>query len=859
MPRAARLLMRLLLVLPLLSLLAAAAVYFAPLGRLLRANLPAIAAAETGRALKRQVRLSGVDFAPGAVVLHGVAISNRETWAKSRGEAAFAAPRVTVHYSLRALLFDSGNAAHAFGDIEADSPTVLAERLPDHSYNFSDLIASKKPNHNKPFVGQVIAHNATLHFRDYVAPARLHERPAYNTLYNVNTVVNCHSERTVYFVGSGEGRSERLAQVALQGDASRLTSGRFRVAAQISDGDARYWSDYFKAFPQARILAGRASVNILMARLGSKPAPGLPLDLSGLVAFHAVSVHLTDRRLSHLPVQDVRGTATFTGSGVAAQATGLVGGQPVTASGTVFDFTRPTLAFQARSNAVSVAHLVRYLPLVNVPPGLEVQPGPLDARITGASSDPVITFQAVSPAVTMRNNAATQVHVDGLYTSNVLALRSITFGVNGTGQGTARATVNFLAPTQPSVYVSGQVIGASLAALRLPPAARTLNLGGTADVSFLARREGPLAPTTAMLPFAFVANVTASHPRVRATTLALARGRVTYSPGTGLVISRALVQDAFGGVATVSGLVPTGTGTAMGGPDQWHLAVSGAGLKLARLLSPYVKADAGGLAYAQANVTGPLARPQVAGTAQIYGGRVGRITTDAVTGKFALTFDALRLQDVTLRRYPTEITLAGTVNGFASGNPLLALDGSLSQADVQDVLALANQVAGHSVANTPPALADTLSGTAEGTFHVAGRLHAPAITGHAAITDAVLDRYRISQLQADIAYAHDTLRVDNALLTAENGAQAVGDGQYGLQTGRLAAAVSGTDFPLDLLDPVTSRFVSLDGTANFQATLGGTIAAPSADVTIAARDVTADGQAFAPFTLAGRYADGVLT
>ncbi len=321
LPRAGRLLARLVLWIPLLGLLLASGVYLAGVGRLLRANLPPIAAEITGEQLHHQVRLGRITFKPGVVVLDNVAVSNRATWVSSHGEAALIAPRIAVHYSLHSLLFDPRNAGHAIGDIVVDSPVVLFERFSNSQFNISDIIKSRPKTNNKPFVGTVIVHNGTLRFRDYVAPARLRERPALNTLYAINTVVNCSSERYIYFDGTGQGRSERLAHVAIKGDASRLASSRYRVSAQVSDADAAYWADYFKAFPQGRIIHGRANLDLIASQLGKQPR-NVPIDLSGRVNFSRVAVSLVDPRVKHLPLSDIGGTALFTGVGVSIDGAG---------------------------------------------------------------------------------------------------------------------------------------------------------------------------------------------------------------------------------------------------------------------------------------------------------------------------------------------------------------------------------------------------------------------------------------------------------------------------------------------------------------------------------------------------------
>lgn len=849
LPPFARGLARLVVILPLLALLIASGVYFAKLGHLLRANFAPIAAAETGRQIHHDVRLGSVQFAPGALVLSDVAVSNRQTWQASHGEAALTAKRIVLHYNLHSLLFDSGNAAHAIGDIDLDSPRALIERFSNTSYNFSDLLKPRNKKPGKPFVGQVIVHHGILTLRDYVAPARLHERPAINTLYGVNTTVSFHSERYVYFDGTGQGRSERLSNVAVRGDASRQTAGRYRVFARISDADARYWSDYFKAFPQGRILAGRANLDLTAAQLDKKPASALSLDLLGRVNFSHVSVALTDPRLRRLPLQNIGGTAIFTGAGISVDGTGLVAGQPVAVSGTVFDLLakQPQLSFAASSERADPAPLERALPTLHIPPGVTAAPARVTAQIAGAVNAFVVSADVQTPRIAYQGNAAEDVRARVVFANNVLSLPVVQFRIAGGGTGNLRATIN-TQTTAPTVMLGGRVASINLASLRLPPmpGRKPLALGGLADASFLTRPASS-APNA---PLSVVANVSVTNPRVARTVLKSIRGRVAWAPGANIIIRRAVVDDGHGGFATVSGQVPTTPRAA------WNLAVNASGANMAALLAPYSKAPVSGVAYAQARVTGFQGAPLFAGQAQVYGAKFAGIGLDAVSGTVSGNLNRVTLSGVTLRRYPAEACVAGTVTDFASGNPALALSVSLAQGDVQDFLTLARtlQPRGPSAPLTLP----DLTGTAQGRFQVAGRLRDPQLTGQASVTDATVGAYRIDSLRAALAYKSGTVRVENAVARAGD-ASATARGQFNTRTGRIAAAVQGQHLSLDLVRPVISPYADVKGVVSFSGTVGGTVRSPSGAGRIAGTGLAVNGEALAPLTLAGRYADGVFT
>lgn len=848
---------RLVVSLPLLAFLAVVVVYFAALGHLLRANLAPVAANEVGRQIGHQVRLGSIEFQPGELILNNVAVSDRATFAGSGLGAV--TPRIAIYYNLRDLLFDSGNAAHALGDIVIDRPTALAERYTQKTFNFSDVIDvfTKKPTrpHAKPFAGRIIVRNGTLHARDYVAPANIGARPAVNTVADVNATVDFHSLNNVYFTGTARGVDGRVTAVGLSGDASRQTAGRFRIAVKVADGDAAYWSSYFaqasSVLKKATVVAGRADLDLTVSRLESKPLPGLPIDLEGRVTVRGATVALHDPRFRHLPLQSVNGFATFTGSGMTIDGSVLAGGQPVRVDGSVFDFTNPQLAFTASSSHLDAVRLARYFPQIPLPPGLGASPAPVTGQVTGSSLNPVVEIQTTLPAVTYRGNTATDVRMRVLYANSVFLFPDTTFRLNGGGQGAVRVTIDSV-PKTPTVRIGGRVTGVNLAALRLPatPGRKLPALGGLANIAFLADDEGK--------PLSIVANVSVDRPRIAKTTLRAARGRVVYSPAHGLTLSRAVVEANNGGIATASGTIPLSASSPLA------LAVSASGANLSRLLAPYSKVAVGGLAYAQAHVTGPLSAPHVAGTVQLYGARYGRVAADMVTGAVSGTTDAVRLQDVVVRRYPTAVHLSGTVSGLKSQNPQLALTASLSRGFLSNVVSLAKELAptptqGGKSALSAVARLPELTGLVSGTVRVTGRLKSPQVAAHASVSDVLVDAYRIRAASADIAYANGTVRVANATVRTDDGATATARGQFTPKTGRLFAAFSGTHIDLDQYDFLTQPYVTADGLLEVSGRVGGTLKSPFGTATVTAQDLTIEGQSLAPLTMAAHYADGVLT
>ena len=843
LPARVRWTLRGLVILPLLSLATASGFYFVSVYRLIRANLVPVAEAELTRQIGHEVKIGAADFSRrGALVLSDVAVSNEATFAAGNGEATLRAKRLTVDYNLHSLIFDSGNAAHAIGDITLDQPALLVERF-STGFNFSDFFKPKTKQINKPFVGRIFIHRGLLRFRDFDAPDR-GKRPALNTLANVEGAIDLSSERSVYFTVRGTGNRTRFQSLAVSGDVSRTVAGRYRGHVIVADADAAYWTDYFKAFPQARVIAGRADADVTVAKLTSKPAPGLPLDLSGHIVIRRASVAVTDKKVVALPLENVTGTAAFTGAGVTFETSLSLAGQPLTATGTVFDFAHAQLAVTANSDRLDPVRISRGLTFLKLPPGFQVSPGPVTAAFTGAATNPTITINGILPAVTYAGNRATAVTASALYANHVLSVTSATFRLNGTGLAALRATVD-LTKAHPTVLLAGTARRVDLAALRLPAGvnANMFNLGGVVDTQFLADNLGR--------PLTVVANVAASRLRVRRTTLRSVTGRVAWTQGQAVTITQAVLRDALG-TAAVSGTLPAGARA-----GRWDLTVRTAGLNLAGLLGPYTKMAVSGRADFDGKILGPASAPQAMGTVRLIEPHFGRYSADLIGGEVAASMEGVRLDNVTLSRFPTSALVSGTVSDFSSANPRLALRIALSQGDVQDFLHLAEQASAAPKSALTASLPN-LTGAADGSFQITGRLNSLAAAGHARVRDATVGGYRLDEASADLSYGGGALRVRNAVVKSGTATLTAS----GLRTdqGLIHADFAANGLNLDRLHHLLDPYADVEGLVSVQGHLDGTPQAPHIQLdSLDIPNLVVDGQSFQPLTLAGRYDDGVLT
>ena len=835
--------------LPLLSLGVASGVYFLSVYHLLRAHLVPIAEAELTRQYGHEVRIGGADFGThGKLILTNLAVSNKATFAAGNGEAALTAKQISVGYNLHALIFDSGNAAHAIGDVSITQPVVLIERYPGR-FNFTDFFkpSAKKPG--KPFVGRVVVQNGTVRFRDFDAPAR-GLRPALNTLDHIGATVDFGSERTIYFTLGGVGAgatAARLASLGVDGSVSRKISGRFSARIDGRNADAAYWSDYFKAFPQARIVRGRVDADVVVAKLGKAPPPGLPLDLSGNIAVRDVTVVASDKKILALPLQHLFGTAGFTGAGASLDAHVQVAGQPLAVTGTVFDFANPQVAATLSSPSLNPVRLSRALPALTAPAGLTTLPGPVTVNFTGTIKNPTITVNLAFPSVTYGGNTATTVTARATYAGKVLSVPAASFVLPGGGAASVHGTVNTSGKT-PAVLMAGNVSGLNLSALRLPasPALKSLNLGGLANAQFVVGSGGG--------PVMLTANVEAQNLRLRQTQFQSLVGRVAWKQGGPVTVAKLVVRGPQG-TLTAAGTVPV---TPKSG--NWDLAVRAAGLDVPALLRPYSKLALGGSASFDGKIVGPLKAPQAIGAVRLAAPRFGRYAADFISGNVTASASAVRLDSVTLRRFPAVVGVSGTVRQLSGGNPALDLNVRLSQGDVRDFLQLATSASAASpkTAKKLTASLPNLTGTADGVFQITGRAQSPVVTGHARVLEATVAGYRVGEVGADILYVGGAVRLENGVLKSEGATLRV-SGVYSAK-GTLLAQFAGQDINLSRFHQFVDPYAEVSGTAALSGRVAGTVQSPRVVLSaLTVPNLIVDRQEFAPLSLAAIYNDGVLT
>ena len=846
LPRSARWASRLLVVCPLTAVAVVAAVSLHHVWGLLSADIPPILAAEISRQIKHEVRIGRVVYStPGVLTVENVSVSTGATFAERGGEAALIAPRLTVHYDWRSLVFDSGSPGHAVGDVVLDRPRLLVEQFPNKRFNFSDILETKTKTTSKPFTGRVIVHGGFLTFRDYTAPRIRSRAMALTNLQMVEATVDLRSEQTAYFNVAGQGNQNLFNGLALSGAASRKTAHNFRLVLDGQNFDAAYWAAYARALPQARIAAGRVDAHLLLFSKNKTAA----LDVAGNVNLRGGVVYPSGHALRG-PVRDITGQASFTQSGLSMNGVASLAGQVIYGQGVILDFKNPQVTMTVGSRSLSAAALASVIPQIRIPSGVSAAPASVVARITGPASAPAIVGDIDVPAIDIQGNVIRDLRAHGVFANKVVSVPLLT-GRIGQGTLSLRGSAS-LAGKTPVVNFAGRGQGLDLSQLRISRPGKASSLGGLADVAFVGGNAGR--------PLTIVSNVTIVHARLQSTLLQSLKGRLTFVQGQGLVLNRVLIADTHG-AGTASGTIRLASKDPV-----LDLSVNAASLQLGPLLRPYTKQDIDGLAFFQGRLTGTVSAPRAEGDLHLFHAHVNNINLDAVTGRIAASPNGVRLQNIYVRRYPARAYVDGTITKIASGNPILDLKASFAEGDIPDFMSLIDPKAQRKavtllrkskaatvVANALP----TVTGVASGQFRIGGRLKAPEVTGTLAIDHGSVNAYRIDHAQAVVGYAHQTIDL-NKVVVRSGAATVTADAEWSPTTGKISGIFAGTNVAIARFHRYIDPVATVLGDIDFSGSIDGTVKSPLVKFGLVGRDLSINGQKLALFTGFGGYADGVL-
>ncbi len=824
------------------------------------------------------------------IVAENVEVANGDRL--SPGQTPLArARRVTLYVSVPALI--AGVSSDALPRLAVERPDIILIRRANGLFNLQELVKPSKGPAKSPFRSRIEVSDGRVRFTDYASKLRAPQFNAVDGLTgfadlgarNIRFEVNARAE-------AGTVTAQRLTGPLLvsgsagrglpgsRSDAPTLASAEFLARVTVAGADLSYFLPYQFDFPAFRITAGRANADISLSgprrpdgavaigadgKPAKRPAPIVSLNARfggvGLVASAAPQA----------PVTNANGTLTFDDGILSLDATARALGDPLRASGTLWNVGDPNgpppqAALTIDAPRLSVARVLGALPQKQkLPPALAL-PNAVSVRasVQGALNDPVIVAQVAAPSIGFRGvGEARNIAADVTYSRGVVAATKVSANLDGGGTLSGRAGLRFgvLAPpvkkdgvplrvlpaNEQSAAFAVQAHGVPLATLKLlngkSALPSNLRLAGTGDVEAVGKSVGGA--------LTLAANVRAANLRVGDARVTTAIARVLVDRNR-ILIPSARVESPEIGSLLVKGNTDAGGALAL----QW----TASGLDLARIGRLVRQSSLSGSLTATGTVGGTLQDPRVT-LRDVIGLnlRYRTFAADIVSGA-AITATRSRialLSPLVVRRFPAVISVSGDVRDFLASapgrapDPVLNLTASIRNLDYSEVVrqsggAVALPTQGN---GAPPAFAGSLRTL---TANVAGRVSNPRITGTGAVGRVLVGPYPIDSGSFAFAVRGKEIALSDVRVTASVGT--ITGGATIASNGEVSGSFAGRNLDLETLSFLTDKSVALGGEVSLFGTFSGTRDRPIVDVRVTPSRVVVAGVPFEDVTLTGlRY------
>lgn len=759
----------------LLAVLAAVAVVPALLYRstAVLAGLSDSLGQEMSRTLGSTVSIGSIEVTSfHTIMLHDTAVTGDD------GQPLLEAPRAMVDFSIWALL-RGGSPAASISRVVLFQPVVHVRRLPDGTWNFSQLAARRTPGATD-FRGQVQVDDGTVDVQSgslvmYISAVNGQADLQYNPSAAVNFTAR-----------------QNDAALAVQGRV-HTDDGSGLLRLTVQHGAA---ADYVALWPHdapVRLTAGRFDLSVVVQKTAQN------LQYAGEAAVRDGAVAATGLAL---PVTNVTGRFTFTDQDIITTgATAALGGQSLTLRG------RVTL-----NTAVPV----------------------LDVHVASTAFDPTAALPERTLPVNVRGRLAFNVHVTGPADQPAVQgeVRLPTGTVEGYDVRNAYAAFNFAYPhltvTSARVELAGGTVTAS-------------GQGDWQDGPVFTAQVRAVGVHTAQLPTLadWGGSVVDAGLTVAGRGLTPRDwevwGTASFGPGTcrGWAYQGGdagfywhggqLELDYFNVRAPQGGITAQGR---VGQDGSISATVAGSGLALADLTAPWPDARAVGMARFQAAVSGTLDAPVVDGQFAAADGSVLGQPFDTFTASVHATPGQIDITQATLRHGAAQHTISGSITPGA--DPGLHLTIATRQARAEDLMALL-------------APGQDLAGSVDNDVTVTGTLSRPVAAGHLTLTDGSWHGRLISKAagvyQVDgraVTLTDWTIAVPGAAIALTG---RYDDGVLALNFTAPAADLARVDLPLPVtLSGIASLSGSVGGTLAAP-TVSTAITAPL--LTVNGQDITA--------------------
>ena len=816
--------------------------------------------AEATRALGREVRVGDVHItgnlwslsAANRVDLFDVSVANGAR--VSDGELAHARS-VSVWYNLEQVLADEHSPLPLVDEIFLDAPDILLERTKAGHWNYQDLIKPRGPV-KRSFTDKISVTNGAVHYVDaaFPHPAGVPERTLDTRLQRVRGIVLIRPEKSFAFDISAVAEPAYMRDFRATGT---VVPSPLRVEARLLANQATLPAIVERLVPaeQLRLSGGHANLDIgvlYVPPVGTSPRR---LDTSALIAHGTMQVFDASGRgkMVDAPVDHLNALATFTTDSVVGNLDANYAGMPVHLEGAALGLTLPPIwggehtarpivppsvslrGKLARGDWDTISRLAFVRPIVDKLPQqvrLDLRSArfhdDVDFQVSGRVDNPNAEISGHMSVVQYHGYRGDDVDVRATYADRTLraavkgryaggdAVLSGKVALDDTGKFEAQAQGRGLdisrlgAPIPAKVTGHGRIDFAITGQKRLTPNITAQAEITDATVNGQAIRH-VIAQADTVGPDLVVRTLTADDPK-----------GFFYASGTIGMKSKAIdiAADAdemnFAAIARALQNKPTNNGQkGSGGKEE-------AGSALGHL------ADAKGLGYARAHLTGTLDSPRLAGQLFAFGVQLGAVEMDKVSvPEFSLTRDALTFKSVA-SRYPGQVHISGTVLEPFAQTAELNLETRVDSLDLDTLLKLAgvnnpNLVVTGSVSTDNIPVRGTPSSPQTPDFFTAN------------LQDASINDIPIRAAALTMRYQAEGILIKNASAIVAGGL-VVGSGWLPFD-GPISFTVHGGGLALQPLEEATYLAappdhlpIAVRGDFNFDAAIAGTLKEPAIQV-----------------------------
>ncbi len=741
----------LVMVLPVVVFLIAAAAFVARQTREILAHLDVILVSEARKQVNRDVQVGSVDISVwGTAVVKDLRIADGPTFEDG---TLIDIPRLVVKYHWQDLILRKKAPIQALETIRLESPHIFLERYEDGVLNVSDLLVSKPGPPRPPFLATFYVTNGTLTFRDALAKG---SEPVTTKVRKLEGVIDAAS--APFYVYSVEARGADRNIVGSLAVSGSIDAANQRIFADVSasDADAAYWMRYLFNLDGLEIASGKANLSLCAARSLSNGK--LLWNYSLRAAVWDGSAHLTNFLE---PMTGIAGELRVEDDSLLLDLVGSVASSPVLLKGEVSHFAQPNLCLQIRSDKLDVSRITK---AVAIPEALKQVSlsglGHLSVAIEGTAKHPIFSIQAQVPSVQWRNYGAKDAALRATYSEEALQVDGVSADVLG-GRVSVTGRVE-QSGTQLKWALNGAAKDIPLSAI---PQLADVDAKGAASGRFAITGDG-VSPV-------FVADVQV--PRGNINALAFSQAASQLSVAGGRVHIDYLSANVAGGTLRAAGDVTQGS---------IDLNTSAAGIDVANVASAFGVTEYSGVAGVQGAVTGSLSDPQFAGDVEVFNAKHNNIDIDYIRAELTADKENLALKNTILRILPAELVVNGSVHGLTTGDPVFDFDLELTQGRIDKLLSLAN-------ANIDA------TGIAEGQVSIRGPLSDLSADGTVAFSDGLVRGYPLTNAKATFNYSDSTLNL-NEVVAESDGARLAASGTIdrkgNLDVTANAASVSSVKF-----------------------------------------------------------------